>query len=460
MKVRRLFVALVLTGIVVTDARSVTPEDAAKLGQSLTAVGAEAAGSADGQIPAFAGMSKPLPGWSWGKERFDYWKYKDEKPLYVIDASNVDKYADKLTEGQIQMLKQVKGYTMPVYPSHRECGVPEEVAANTKAGALKSSIGKDGWSLENATLPSVPFPVPENGIQAVWNWLMHYNGVSIEFQDGYTYVSPRPGTTQPIITRWSSIFYYPWAKSGQHTPQSVNDLQGGFYYIYKEPAALAGQGTMQRFYFDKDTDTYYYFTGQRRVRRLPAYSYDAPLIGYENQYPADMVSIFTGNPDRFDWKLVGKKEIYIPYNGFAMQRMNKNLKDATGDNFINADFRRYEIHRVWEVVGTVKSGVRHATPKKTLFIDEDSSVLAVGDDYDAQGKVWKVKENYVTPEWEIGACSFSASTYNDVISGRYILDSSVIGTGKDMRYYAPSENDSRFNDNWFTGENLGAISSQ
>jgi hypothetical protein len=460
MKVHRLVAALFLTGVVATDAWSVTADDVAKLEHSLTATGAEAGASADGQIPAFAAMSKPEAGWSWGKQRLDYWKYKDEKPLYVIDASNVDKYADKLTEGQIQMLKQVKGYTMPVYPTHRECGIPEQVAENTKAGALKSAIGKDGWSLANATLPGVPFPIPDNGIQAVWNWLMRYAGVAEEITDGYTYLSPRPGTSQPIITRWSSLFYFPWAEKGQHSPQSVNDVQNGFYYIYKEPAALAGQGTMQRFYFDKDSDTYYYFTGQRRVRRLPAYSYDAPLIGYENQYPADMVSIFSGNPDRFDWKLVGKKEIYIPYNGFALQTINKSLKDIVADNFIKPEFRRYELHRVWEVVGTVKSGVRHSTPKKTLYFDEDSWIVAVGDDYDAQGKIWKAKENYITPAWEVGACSFSASIYNDVISGRYLVDTLVVGTGKDMKLYSPAEKDPRFNENWFTGENLGAISAQ
>lgn len=215
-----------------------------------------------------------------------------------------------------------------------------------------------------------------------------------------------------------------------------------------------------RFYYNKDNDAYYYFTGQRRVRRLPAYSYDAPLIGYENQYPADMVGIFSGNPDRFDWKLVGKKEIYIPYDGFAFQRTNAKLSDATGPNSVNPGFRRYELHRVWEIVGTVKSGMRHATPKKTIYLDEDSWIAAVGDDYDAQGKIWKVKENYITPEWEIGACAYSAFVSNDLTSGRYILDLVTLGTGKDIRFFSPSENDSRFNDNFFTSENLQAISAQ
>jgi Protein of unknown function (DUF1329) len=458
MKACHTVVALAVLGALTASAWSVTPTDVARLGNDLTTAGAEKAGNKDGSIPEFSGTEKQLPGWSYGKLREDYWKYKSEKPLFIIDASNVDKYADKLTPGQIQMLKQVKGYTMPVYPSHRECGLPDFVGQNTKDGALKASVAKDGWSLENATLPGVPFPIPSTGIEVMWNWLMRYQGVAVEYPDGYTYVSPRPGTTTPIIARFNQLNYFPWAKNGQHTPQDSQGLQSGFYYLYTEPAALAGQGTVQRYYFSKDTDTYYYFTGQRRVRRLPSYAYDAPLIGYENQYPADITFVFLGNPDRFDWALIGKKEVYVPYNGFAMQQFNTKLNDATEANFVNPNMRRYELHRVWEIQGTVKSGVRHSTPKKTLYVDEDSWLVAAGDDYDAQGKIWKSKENYITPESEIGACETAASVYNDLISSRYILDMTIIGTGHDLKFYPPGSNDPRMTDNFFTGENLCAIS--
>ncbi|REE18121.1 uncharacterized protein DUF1329 [Paraburkholderia sp. BL27I4N3] len=458
MKLQPLATALTALGLLTSVACSATEDDASKLGGDLTSVGAEKVGSKDGTIPAFAGMSKPSAGWAYGKVREDYWKYKGEKPSVVIDASNVDKYADKLTPGQVQMIKQIKGYTMPVYPTHRECGFPDTVAENTKSGALKSTIGKDGWSLDNATLPGVPFPMPQTGIQVMWNWLMRYQGAGVEWRDATTLVSPRPGTTQPIVVHFNQLMFYPWAKNGRHTPQDESGLQNGTYYLYTDPAALAGQGTMQRYYFNKDTDTYYYFTGQRRVRRLPAYSYDAPLIGFENQYPADISFGFYGNPDRFDWKLVGKKEVYVPYNQFAMQRFDDKLDSLAGPSFVNANYRRYELHRVWEIEGTVKSGVRHSTPKKTLYVDEDSWLVAVGDDYDAQGKIWKSKENSITPEWEIGACAVPTSIYSDLISGRYVLDNTVVGSGKDVKYYPPGSSDSRLTSQYFTGENLGKIS--
>jgi hypothetical protein len=433
-------------------------DEVARLGKDLTASGAEKAGNKDGSIPAFAGAQPAPAGWAWGKPRGDFWKYKADKPLFVIDASNADKYADKLTPGQLQMLKQVKGYTMPVYTSRRECGLPDFVAQNTKDGAGKASIGKDGWSLEHATLPGVPFPLPQTGIEVVWNWLVRYQSAGMEWLDGIEYVSPRPGSNTPIVVRFNQIYYFPWAKAGKHTPQDEAGIQSGLYYAYTEPAALAGQGITQRYYFSKDTDSFYYFTGQRRVRRLPAYAYDAPLIGYENQYPADSPFVFFGNPDRFDWKLVGKKEVYIPYNSFPMQGFNTKLADATGPNAVNPAVRRYELHRVWEVEGTLKAGVRHSTPKKTLYVDEDSWLVALGDDYDAQGKVWKQKENHLVPQWEIGACVPVAGVFNDLVNGRYLLDQTVLGTGKDIRFFPPSVQDPRLNEGYYTAESLGKVS--
>ncbi|RQS06732.1 DUF1329 domain-containing protein [Burkholderia sp. Bp8998] len=460
MKMKKSMFALTALALFSVHSWPVAAADVSKLGDELTATGAEKAGSKDGQIPAFEGQAKPVGSWTYGKPRKDHWKYKDEKPLFVIDASNVDKYADKLTPGQIETLKHVPGYTMPVYPTHRDCGVPEDVAQNTKDGASKSAIGSNGWSLEDAVLPGVPFPVPQNGIQALWNFLVRYQGAGTVYPDILTYLSPRTGSTQSIEYHSEALGYFPWGAKGQHSPKESGGLQSGQYYVYSSPAALAGQGTMARNYFGKDADTFYYFTGQRRVRRLPAYTYDAPMIGYENEYTIDSTGVFNGLPDRFDWKLVGKKEIYIPYNVFAMQNATAKLSDVTGPHFVNPAFRRYELHRVWELVGTVKQGMRHSTPKKVIYLDEDSWIAALGDDYDAQGKIWKAKENYITPQWDLGACNLNAFIQNDLINGRYILDMTIIGTGKDFKNIQDAKSDRRLTEGFFTGESLQAVSSQ
>jgi hypothetical protein len=425
----------------------------------LTAAGAEKAGNKAGDIPAFDGSQQPLPGWSYGKFRGDFWKHKGEKPLFVIDASNVAKYESKLSAGQVALLKTVKGYTMPVYPSHRECGLPEFVNQNTKATAGKSKIGEDGWSLEQAVLPSVPFVAPKSGIEAMWNFLQRYQGVAVDLPAVYTYVSPAAGSTEGILVGAYQLNFFPWAQKGANSTKSDGGLQGAVNYGYTVPAALAGQAVNQRFYYDKDSESFYYFTGQRRVRRLPSYAYDAPLIGFENQYPVDQSFVFFGNPDRFDWKLVGKKEMYVPYNNFAAADFTKPTYDNLKPNFVSPEFRRYELHRVWELVGTVKAGVRHSAPKKTLYLDEDTWTAVVGDDYDAQGKLWRSKESGARPAWEIGACTaIVQQNFYDLISGRYVADGVQTGTGKDFRSFSEVSADPRLKSSFFTAESLRANS--
>ena len=123
------------------------PPQVDRLGRDLTPTGGEVAGNKAGSIPAWEGDISPLPGWSQGKVRADYWKYSNEKPLFSIDANNVDKYADKLVPAQVVKIRNTTGYRMDIYPSHRNCSLPDFVQANTKAGAGKSKIGADGWSL-------------------------------------------------------------------------------------------------------------------------------------------------------------------------------------------------------------------------------------------------------------------------------------------------------------------------
>jgi hypothetical protein len=348
---------------------------------------------------------------------------------------------------------------MPVYPSHRNCGFPDFVLENTKAEEGKASIGPDGWSLQNAVLPAVPFPHPKAGIEAMWNWLVRYQGVGQDWPVGRTAISASPGGTNRIEFTWTQLVYFPWGGKGKSAPSDAGGVAYAMYYGISEPAALAGQGLVQRYYFSKDSDAYYYFTGQRRVRRLPSYAYDAPIIGTENQYPSDSQFIFYGNPDRFDWKIVGKKEMYVPYNNFEVQNFNTKFDDAAGPDFISPSVRRYELHRVWEVVGTVKSGFRHTAAKKVLYFDEDTWNIVAGDDFDAQGKIWKTKENYSAPSWEIGGtCTVSSFAMYDLANGRYLTDQQIWGTGKDQRHFASATDDKRLDDEFFTSDGLASRS--
>lgn len=433
-------------------------QDAERLGKDLTPLGGEKAGNSDGSIPAWSGGDAPLPGWSHGKKRADFWKHKDEKPLFSIDAANVDKYAGKLTPGQVQLLKQTKGYRMDVYPSHRSCGAPSFVTDNTKKNMSTAALAPEGWFLKEAAMPGIPFPLPKSGVEAMLNGKFHYRGIGVMYKPTITAASPRRGSTDWIKATDEVSFYFPWAKKGSVLLSGLSPVEYYLAFSYTSPVALAGQAlniTMRT--NEPGSETFYYFPGQRRVRRMPAYAYDSPQIGFENQYTMDEPMVFSGTLDRFDWKLVGKKEVYVPYNSFGAYNFAGKFEDFAQEHSVNPAARRYELHRVWVVEASVKQGMRHSAPKRTYYLDEDSWNFLAAEDYDGQGKIWKVREGFMIPAYELGACDSSAFVQYNLADGRYVLDLHAAGTGTDVKWLVEPQGP-QFSPGYYTAENLRAMS--
>jgi hypothetical protein len=450
--------ALLATLLLAIGAAGAADDDVNRLGKDLTPSGAEKAGNKDGSIPAWTGSEAPTSGWAYGKFRGDHWRHKDEKPLFSIDAGNVDKYKDKLSPGQVALVKGNKGYRMDVYPSHRSCGVPDFVADNTKKNVGVAKIGADGWTLADAIVPGYPFPFPKTGTEVIYDSKMRYRGVGVEWKNNFTAVSPRKGGSDWITAGSEQTNYYPWGAKGSRHFNTLPDVESFVYFAYNTPTALAGQGlTIRNFLNKPGTETFYYFPGQRRVRRMPAYAYDAPQIGFENQYTLDEPFVFNGPIDRFDWKLVGKKELYVPYNSFGLYKFDGDFHKIVGNDYVNNEARRYELHRVYVVEATVKNGTRHSSPKKVFYVDEDSYNLVAAEDYDGQGKMWKVKEGYTIPVYETGTCDATAFAQYNLLEGRYVIDEHAAGTGKDMRWVVEPDGQ-KFKESFYTSDNLRAIS--
>jgi len=432
--------------------------DATRLGAELTPSGAEKGPNKDGSIPAWAGNEAQHSGWAAGQLRIDHFKHKADKPLLTIDASNADKYAERLSPGQLAMLKQIKGYRMDVYPTRRTCGVPDFVAENTKKNVGTAKVGADGWSLKEAIVPGYPFPMPTTGTEAMWNAKMRYRGVGIDYKNTVTSVSPRKGGSEWIRAGQEFTAFMPWGVKGSTALSKLPQVDYYAYFAYNSPTALAGQALAITFFLDQPgSETFYYFPGQRRVRRMPSYAYDSPQIGMENQYTLDEPFVFNGTIDRFDWKLVGKKELYIPYNAFGAYAFKTKFEDIAKADAIDPAFRRYELHRVWVVEATVKKGMRHTAPKRTFYLDEDSWNMVLADDYDAQGQLAKVREGFLIPVYETGSCDVSAFVQHNLTEGRYLFDMHAAGTGSDVRWVTDTSGP-RFRTDFYTSDNLRAIS--
>jgi hypothetical protein len=131
--------------------------------------------------------------------------------------------------------------------------------------------------------------------------------------------------------------------------------------------------------------------------------------------------MYNGAPDRYDWKLIGKKELYIPYNSYNLLDTNAKYEDLIEEGHLNADYLRYELHRVWQVEATLKEGARHIYAKRTFFIDEDTWGASVIDHYDGRGELWKLSEAHNIQFYDVDTPWMVAETLYDLNSGRYLV---------------------------------------
>ncbi|NVZ84273.1 DUF1329 domain-containing protein [Pseudomonas yamanorum] len=399
---------------------AVSPEEAAKLGTTLTPVGAEKAGNADGSIPAWTG-GIPKNAGAVDSKGFLADPFTSEKPLFVITAATVDKYKDKLSEGQVAMFKRYpQTYKIPVYPTHRTVNLPPEIYESIKRSALNVHAINDGNGLENFTGNRYyAFPIPKNGVEVLWNHITRYHGGNL--RRIITQATPQTnGSYTPI--RFEEEVAVPQLIPDMDPVKGANVLTF-FKQSVTAPARLAGNVLLVHETLDQVKEprlAWVYNAGQRRVRRAPQVAYDGPGTAADGLRTSDNFDMFSGAPDRYDWKLVGKKEMYIPYNSYKLDSPTLKYDDIIKAGHINQDLTRYELHRVWEVIGTVKPSERHIYAKRHMYIDEDSWQVALVDHYDGRGQLWRVAEGHAQFYYDHQVPAYTVETLYDIIAGRYI----------------------------------------
>ena len=407
-------VALVL-GTAGFAAAEMTPQDAARLGKDLTPMGAEAAGNKAGTIPAWTGgLTKPPAGFDPAKGYAD--PYASEQPLYTITATNADQHKDKLAPGQLALLKRYPSYTMKVYPTHRTAALPQKEYDAIKAEGVAAQLADGGNGVLNISSTAVPFPVPKSGVEVMWNHIMRYRGGTYQ----------RFGTEFPVHTNGSftplrrTEWYGRASTLGNPEPNRLH------YYLnlVTAPSSIAGEAILVHDPLDQVKESrlaWTYNPGQRRVLRAPSVSYDSPGTGTDGLRTMDDYEGYNGAPDRYDWKLVGKKEMIIPYNNYRLTDKSLKYADIIKENTINQDLVRYELHRVWVVEATLKPGARHLYAKREFYIDEDSWQIAHKDQYDGRGELWRVHELFLIQEYDEHVPNFAGNVIYDLQARRYLV---------------------------------------
>lgn len=394
----------------------VTPEEAARLGADLTPVGATKAGNEAGTIPAWpAVIDEAGLGYLKGKHYPD--PYADEEPLFEITAENVGEYTDNLSEGQLALLKLYpESFKMKVYPSHRTAVMPDWVNEQTRTCATQADTKDDGNGIENAAA-CIPFPIPQTGVEVVWNHLLRYQGLYREAARD----SAVPTASGRYTLDSSEIkIYFPY----YNVKQDHEGILSKFLPHQTAPARFAGD----TFLFidslspsDEPRKTWRYFVGQRRVRKAPVFEFDTPIPISQGISTMDTWDMFYGSTSRYDWELKGKKEIYIPYNSYKLGSGDLSYEDMLKSGHVDAELPRYELHRMWVVEAKLKAGEKHIYPRRTLYVDEDSWMIHLHDMYDKEDKLWRTAHRYSRFQWDANAMDFAAEAHHDLNSRRYYV---------------------------------------
>ncbi|WP_281647805.1 DUF1329 domain-containing protein [Parendozoicomonas sp. Alg238-R29] len=409
---------------------AVSEKEAAKLGKELTPVGATLAGNADGSIPAWKGELIKTQ----DADGFLIDPFPSDKPLYIITAANMDQYADKLSPGMTAMLKKYpETYKVPVYKSRRAVSYPEKVYRSARKNALTAELKSGGNGLVKFD-ETVPFPVPQNGLEAVWNHLTRFRGGAYE-AFSMQMVVQSSGAYTPVRLHDYQVFPS-YLQEGFDAEQDNNVL---FYFMRRalSPARMTGNVLLVHETIDQVEEArraWAYNAGQRRVRRAPTVAYDGPGFAAEGTRTSDNVDMFNGSPDRYNWKLVGKKEMIVPYNAYRLASKDIRYDDLIKKGHINPAATRYELHRVWEVEATLKDDARHVYGKRVMFLDEDSWQAVLVDHYDGRGQLWRVAEGHHTFVSGPQTTGMSAEVLYDLQSGRYIAMGLVNEETKPVNY--------------------------
>ncbi|MDP9654464.1 UNVERIFIED_ORG: hypothetical protein J2W87_002383 [Pseudomonas putida] len=413
---------------------AVSAQEAAKLGTSLTQVGAEKAGNADGSIPAYNGGLTTAPAGFKAGDSMRPDPFASEKPLLVIDGKNVDQYKGLLTATTVELAKRFPTFRVDVFPTHRTVSLPQAILDNGVKNASGAKSLEGGLAIDNV-LPGIPFPIPQSGNEAMWNFLLRYQGVSISSKyDSWNVDSA--GVPSLATTGQANISYPIYENLSQ--PISSADVYYQMKLAYTGPARRAGEAIMLKDAanpLQQPRRAWQYLPGQRRVKLAPSLAYDTPNPGTAGAGTYDDVFVFNGALDRYDWKLVGKQEMIVPYNTYKLTYV-QDPKSLTTANHLAPDFVRWEKHRVWVVEGNLKAGARHIYAKRRFYLDEDSWTALASDQYDARGQLYRGSFAFLSQSYDKQVPDSTPFMIYDLVGGSYNING-VVGPYGGIKYIEP-----------------------
>lgn len=397
----------------------VDSETAKRLTVDLTPMGAERAGNKEGSIPTWeGGITKAPAGYRKGEFHVD--PYGNDPIRLVINHTNMKQYAAYLTEGQKALLTKYKSYELPIYESHRSASYPEDVYEKLISNAINAELLENGNGVKG-TIATSPFPIPNNGVETIWNHILRYRGEQASFRTSFA-TPTTSGAYQPVLTEYDYFFAY------SEPGASLAEIENKIFYLKTKiisPAKLAGTLNLVHETLDQvrsPRKAWRYQAGERRLRRVPNLAYETDLPNSEGLRTVDQKDMYNGAPNQYNWELLGKREIFVPYNAYKLNQANQGAENVIRPQHINQALTRYELHRVWVVEGSLREGLPHIYKKRRFYFDEDSWQILLTEEYNQKGDLWRVSEAHTINFYEIPLIWTTLEITYDLDSERYYVD--------------------------------------
>nr|WP_271106208.1 DUF1329 domain-containing protein [Pseudomonas tohonis] len=319
------------------------------------------------------------------------------------------------------MLKRYPAsYRMQVYPSHRDFRHASWIEDNVRRNALRAELVNNGEGVKGAH-GGAPFPIPKSGHELLWN----HNLRSTAWKEDAHYrmaLTLGNGNRQFELTRYQ--VQWPW-NDPNGTGEPALELYAMGLHRTLEPSRKRGEIILIHSFVNpalQPTQTWQYLPGTRRVRRAPTIGYDHPY-GAGGFRTTDEDRLFNGAPDRYEWTMLGKQEVYIPYHNYRANDPSLPLETLLSDQgHLNPELIRFELHRTWVLEAKLKPGKRHVYARRVLYLDEDSWAAVLADNYDARGSLWRSNLQTTFYAYELEGFHAGIAVYHDPIAGAYLAD--------------------------------------
>lgn len=364
-------------------------------GGRYTPMGAIAAGGENGEIPPYEGGEglKCPQGWEPGD--FQPHPRPDEKPLFRIDHTNMEKYKDRLSPGQMEWLRKVPERFMSIYPSHRNFEFPDFFYKACEKTNKTARVDKNKILYDYKG--GMPFLFPKKGSEMAYNLKMAGSGAPDVYMDSCRRVVTPSLRIRKYITR-DKVMQMGEMRlkgAGEEIPNPNGYLKYILTYVLYPPDQKGEATLVYQFYDDsKRIVVWQYVPSLRRVKRAPSFDMGNTVSGGEHQGDEGHGG-FVGQVTSWDWELLPeKKAMYIPAGNYDVWQLNAKDKEECRSGTPNPERFRYEMHRCWVLVATPAEGYKHVYSKRVYYIDEDTMFHSLQDNYDKRGNLWRHLEIY------------------------------------------------------------------